>query len=622
MKPSDESLEISEISKNSLLLFSNQENKVNNEEIDINKLKEETIYTENILKGCDLLTNHEFQEALNTFKKALSNSKKLKDEYKYYESNCYIGITQFYMEKINESLNTLEKIYNPIFEKCVNEKFSNNTKNFQMLVKIGANLSLVYFALNKCNDASTLINNIIAIIEKEVSLQKQLSVIQTFIFILFKVDTLRDKNKIKESYFNYDNDLNDSHKEDYKSIVKTLMNGFNNYLRDGIIDNWINVLKKVFSKMEHINDYKGLIFILFNQEASKYMKESSINYPLNNNNLTESKNKISSLIFSLKNNIKSTNNPSGNNKILEEILDNFKTKMSSAHEIYLSLYNAENRIIDSLSNNNNNEDNDKQTSFFLQLMIKYALNEIYRNKIDDDIKNRLIGQLKDTLTIINDQNYNLSNIKLDSLDIEISQNIHILFENLIYIYSKCKLLKSFKILKEKNAILKKNEIWNNFSQKKLNTIVQGSNIIKINFTSNGKKEHFYKIDTYNDIIKIFETNKNNTSRKNIEFKNICKITFGIKSRNLIQKKKILSFPNQPYFYLSIIEKKRSLDFEFNKIENCKNWFYGFHNYLINTQRKYKIISVTGFIINNLKMKMNPSSKETFVKLILKKLKTD
>ena len=78
MKPSDESLEISEISKNSLLLFSNQENKVNNEEIDINKLKEETIYTENILKGCDLLTNQEFQEALNTFKKALSNCQKIK----------------------------------------------------------------------------------------------------------------------------------------------------------------------------------------------------------------------------------------------------------------------------------------------------------------------------------------------------------------------------------------------------------------------------------------------------------------------------------------------------------------------------------------------------------------
>ena len=69
-------------------------------------------------------------------------------------------------------------------------------------------------------------------------------------------------------------------------------------------------------------------------------------------------------------------------------------------------------------------------------------------------------------------------------------------------------------------------------------------------------------------------------------------------------------------------EKEIIYFEFNKIENCKNWFYGFHNYLINTKRKYKIISVTGFIINNLKMKMNPSSKETFVKLILKKLKTD
>ena len=78
MKPSDESLEISEISKNSLLLFSNQENKVNNEEIDINKLKEETIYTKNILKGCDLLTNHEFQEALNTFKKSFIKFQKIK----------------------------------------------------------------------------------------------------------------------------------------------------------------------------------------------------------------------------------------------------------------------------------------------------------------------------------------------------------------------------------------------------------------------------------------------------------------------------------------------------------------------------------------------------------------
>ena len=51
------------------------------------------------------------------------------------------------MEKINESINTLEKIYNTIFEKCVNETFSNNTKNFQMLVKIGANISLIYFPL-------------------------------------------------------------------------------------------------------------------------------------------------------------------------------------------------------------------------------------------------------------------------------------------------------------------------------------------------------------------------------------------------------------------------------------------------------------------------------------------
>ena len=53
------------------------------------------------------------------------------------------------------------------------------------------------------------------------------------------------------------------------------MNGFNNYLKNENIDDWINILNNVYSQMEKINDYKGLIFILFNQECFKYIKECS-----------------------------------------------------------------------------------------------------------------------------------------------------------------------------------------------------------------------------------------------------------------------------------------------------------------------------------------------------------
>ena len=106
-------------------------------------------------------------------------------------------------------------------------------------------------------------------------------------------------------------------------------------------------------------------------------------------------------------------------------------------------------------------------------------------------------------------------------------------------------------------------------------------------------------------------------RKIIEFKKIKKIVFGLKSNNLKKKHKILT--NESWCYLSIIESKKSLDWEFKNENICKKWFYGLQNYLILNQKNYKIKSTTGFIIDKLKMKMNSNSKESFVQLILKKM---
>ena len=582
--------------------------------INIDNLNFESLYTENILNGCSSITNHKFDEALNYFQKALTNANNLQDQYKIYESKCYIGITHFYKENINESLKILEEIYNPIFQKCANEKFANDIKNLEILVKIAANLSMIYFAINKINDASTIITNIIAIIEKEVSPFKQLSILKHLIYILFQVNSLKEKSNFQKNS-NFSNDS-------YNNIINLLFNGFNDYLRDGKIDNWIINLKSVYSQMEKIKDYKGLIFILFNQEASIFINESTTS----NNNLNESNIKLNSLFLALNKNNKSTFN-SSNEKMIE-IINNFNQKMLIAHQIYLNIYNAENRIYESLSQKEL-KNNSNQNTYFIKLMINYALNEIQSNNIDDNLKNKLINQLKETLDIIDNKYYDLSNVKLESLDSEIFQNLNIMFENLQFIYKKCKLFKYFQQLKGVSLIkktTKKENLWEDFYEKQLNYIKIGKCIIKINLTSNGKKEHFYKINPDKDIIEIYEKKYKNDSSSNnvIEFNKIYKIYFGIISNNLIKKNKSLSYNHKPWNYLSILFKNKSLDWEFNKFEMCKNWFYGLHNYLLKTNRKFKIISITGFIIQNLKMKIDPhyKKKESFVKLMLSQFKND
>ena len=585
------------------------------ENININNLNYESLYTENILNGCSSIINHKFDEAFKYFNIGLKYADDLKDNYKIYESKCYIGITHYYKDNINESLKILEEIYEPIFQKCVNEKFSNEIKDLEILVKIGANLSMIYFVINKINDASTIITNIIAIIEKEVSPYKQLSILKHLIYILFQVNSLKRKN-------NFDKNTNFKSNDLYNNIINLLFNGFNDYLRDGKIDNWIINLKSVYSQMEKIKDYKGLIFILFNLEASILIKEG-IN---SNDNLNESNIKLNSLFLALNKNNKSTFN-SSNEKMIE-IINNFNQKMLIAHQIYLNIYNAENRIYESLSQKEL-KNNSNQNTYFIKLMINYALNEIQSNNIDDNLKNKLINQLKETLDIIDNKYYDLSNVKLESLDSEIFQNLNIMFENLQFIYKKCKLFKYFQQLKGVSLIkktTKKENLWEDFYEKQLNYIKIGKCIIKINLTSNGKKEHFYKINPDKDIIEIYEKKyKNDKSpEKVIEFNHINKIYFGIISNNLIKKNKSLSYNHKPWNYLSILFKNKSLDWEFNKFEMCKNWFYGLHNYLLKTNRKFKIISITGFIIQNLKMKIDPhyKKKESFVKLMLSQFKND
>lgn len=602
-----------ELKSNSLFLSSLifADRKINIEEENIDKLKNESLYTENILNGCSNIINHNFEESLNCFRNALFISTNLNDEYKKYESTCYIGISEYYMGNFNQSLNILEPIYKEIFKKCFDEKFANDIKLLQILIKIGGNLTIVYFSLNKNYEASNVISNIISIIDKEVSPNKQLFILRNLIFILFKVNSLIQDNELESNLYNPNYDLNSNEKKDeYKIIINNLMKGFNNYLRDDNIDKWIKSLNKIYCQIEKLNDQKGLIFILFNQEAFQYLKQIELEYP-SEKIINESKKKLISLIFPKSK--KNTN--STNEKIINEFLNDFKEKMATTHEIYINIFNTENNLFNLVNKNN-------KTSFFIKLLIKYSIREIRKNIYDLNLQKKLIDQLTETLALIDNKSYDLSNLDLETLDSEISQNLYLMFENLKYIYRKNHIIKYFKKFK-KNSIKPKIILdlnpWINFYNKAYNCILDGSNIIKINFSSNGKKEYFYQIDYDNDVLEIFNKNDKvgSSPRKIIEFKKIKKIIFGLKSNNLKKKHKILT--NKPWCYLSIIESKKSLDWEFKNENICKTWFYGLQNYLILKKNNYKIKSTTGFIIDKLKMKMNSNSKESFVQLILKKM---
>ena len=65
----------------------------------------------------------------------------------------------------------------------------------------------------------------------------------------------------------------------------------------------------------------------------------------------------------------------------------------------------------------------------------------------------------------------------------------------------------------------------------------------------------------------------------------------------------LKYKNEPWLYMSIILKDRSIDFEFDDENIIKRWFYGLYHFLYRSKRVYKIASCSSFIIERLRLKL-------------------
>jgi hypothetical protein len=541
-------------SENNEINSENNENNSENNENSSKILQNECSYTKTTINSINQLKNYNFSSALEGFKNSLKLANELNDEYKKNESLCNLGIANFYLNKINESINYLENSYNNIKTKCSNENFANDLKSLNLLIKTGVNLILGYLAIGNFNEISEILNEVLTLIEREVSYHKQLKCVKTMIKIFFHCESLIEENNIE----NNDDDNNNKDYEKYKNIINKLIKNFNEFLKNKNYDEFIKCLSEIKNEFEKLNDFTGILFAIFNEQSFIYVNE------INKDENSEKINDCKGVLISLFTGINKNNNDDDDNKIddnlFEMILKNFKEKIEKSFEIYQKLFDFENKLITTLNNNNNltpnisprnskinnskiHVNNINNNNFFIKLLINYYIVHIIPKFSNNNNKNLLIDQLKTTLNIIENSN-EFKNLSIKNLDNEIFENLFILFDNLLKIHIKFKKKHYLNIYKHKIFVIistinvkKIKDFYDSF----LVVIDKGEKIIKINFNGNGFKEHFYRIDINEDNFEIYKNSENKKKGKAnqiINMNDILKVVYGFKTKNLKKNMKI------------------------------------------------------------------------------------
>ena len=575
----------------------NEDNEIPND-LSLERITLESNYIKENIKAFQLIRKRNYMEATKTYKTCINIAEELKDNYKIRDSHCNYSISLFYNGKIEESI----KILNTNYKNHLKEQnLNNDMKNIILDLKILSNLSIANLSLNKIEDSKKSFNNLCNILEKQDDTQTQLNLIKIVLYIFFRVDSLADMNEnINEKIIIEENS---EQSELNKKIIKKIINSFHSYLKNNDIKIWINCLKEEIENLKTINDYNGMIFAIFNLESSLYIKSVE---EKDDKNIQSSLSKFSSLIKVL---LGENNFDESNVKI---ILNNIKQKMKQAVDMYKKLYNLESNVIMKLRDKKINVEKEKKSNndynlnspILVKILLKNSLKYVKDYIKDQDLCKQIEGQITKTIQVLSDKNYNNFSIKLNSISPEISKVILKLLNNLLSIYSKCKLRKYINIYRHnigKKKIKKTNIFVDHFIDSYYKGIQLGDSLVKINFNNKSTKTHFYKLLLKKNCIQVYQKENDNNVYKEINFNSIIKITFGIHSQNL--KNKIGSLPNhQAWLYMSFILSNRSLDLCLNE-NQIKKWYYGLSQYLKNVNKEYKSISRSKYILNRCKIKM-------------------
>ena len=575
----------------------NEDNEIPND-LPLERITLESNYIKENIKAFQLIRKRNYIEATKTYKTCINIAEQLKDNYKIRDSHCNYSISLFYNGKIEESIKILNTNYkNHLKEQNLND----DMKNIILDLKILSNLSIANLSLNKIEDSKKSFNDLCNILEKQDDTQTQLNLIKIILYIFFRVDSLAEMNEnINEKIIIEENS---DQSELNKKIIKKILNSFHSYLKNNDIKIWINCLKEEIENLKSINDYNGMIFAIFNLESSLYIKSVE---EKDDKNIQSSLSKFSSLIKVL---LGENNFDESNVKI---ILNNIKQKMKQAVDMYKKLYNLESNAIMKLRDKKINVEKEKKSNndynmnspILVKILLKNSLKYVKDYIKDQDLCKQIEGQITKTIQVLSDKNYNNFSIKLNSISPEISKVILKLLNNLLSIYSKCKLRNYINIYRNnigKKKIKNTNIFLDQFIDSYYKGIQLGDSLVKINFNNKSTKTHFYKLHLKKNCIQVYQKENDIDVYKEININSIIKITFGIHSQNL--KNKIGSLPNhQAWLYMSFILSNRSLDLCLNE-NQIKKWFYGLSKYLKTVNKEYKSISRSKYILNRCKMKM-------------------
>jgi len=621
------------------------------------KIVLESDYVQKNISAFRYIRNRDYTGASEAYKECLILSNKLGNSFKIKDSLCNYGVSLYYCGNFEEAVNNLENAFNKLTNKDIN--YIHNKTGFlsiQLSTKIITNLIVLYLCLNNFNNAMIMIEHLTNILKNfDFIPNLQLNLIKNINYIFFRI----------ESLVYLDECLGGLPRDAHHQVIIRIMKGFHSYLKSNNIEIWINCLNSEIDNLKNLKDYNGIILALMNIQTGNYIKGKE---SMNINLVNSSKNKFWEILRAINNNINDNNNDN-NNDFSEEDIDKalllIKEKMSIAVKIYNLLYDKEMNIINNNDNlnfnnnfrlnkthtnnnfypfnnnnnsyspsnssysskyyhnntdrtmnnnnlmkisnpNNNNNNNNLDTIFFTKLLLKYALKYIKKNINNPSLEKQLCSHIEFTLKFLDNDELDISYLKLSDLSPEIAKSLELLFMNLLKIYERKVLSKYFtRYRKVINKITRREKsiALNKMLERNFMSLKTGEVLMKINYNSKDTKMHHYLLDAKNNCISVFNKSGGSEPESEIYFKNIIKILYGIKTSNLIKKIKNLPNSDQPYLYMSFLLRNRTVDLSFSD-KNVKKWFYGLYYYLINTNRSYKINSCTNFILNRIKMKIN------------------
>ena len=616
------------------------------------KISLESDYVQKNILAFRYIRNRDYPRASETYKQCLILSNKLGNSFKIKDSLCNYGVSLYYCGNFEEAVNNLESAFNKLTSKDIT--YIQNKTDFlsvQLSTKIITNLIVLYLCLNNFNNANIMLEHLTNILKSlDFVPNLQLSLIKNINYIFFRI----------ESLVNLDECLGDLPRDAHHQIIIRIMKGFHSYLKNNNIELWINCLNSEIENLKNVKDYNGIILALMNVQTSMYIKGKE---NMNNNLIINSKNKFNEILKAINTNLNNENENEYNEEDIDRALNLIKDKMNIAVKIYNLLYNKEMLILNNyenpnfnsnfylnkthtnnnnffsinsnmnnnhnisyspkssnsskyyhsytdrnINNNNPNTNNTKSlnTVFFTKLLLKYALKYIQNNIKNPTLEKQLCSHIEFTLKFLDNEELDISYLKLNDISPEIAKSLEMLFKNLLKIYERSVLNKYFNIYRKKVRKIKFKKglmLLNKMFERYLINIKSGEVLVKINYNSKDTKMHHYLLDVKKNCIAVYNKSGGSEPESEIFFRNIIKIVYGFKTENLIKKIKFLPNGDQPFLYMSIILRNRSIDLMFSE-SNVKKWFYGLYYYLTNINRNYKIFSCTNFILSRIKMKMN------------------